>query len=328
MRISTDLGGNCIAFTVAFGPVYPQIAESCRSSFHAWHPEVPFLIFSEQEYRELISEGGPQWKGEIISLRIIIGWFLSLFYEKVLYLDADMIILGPLEEMIPESGKTVLTSDVCDIAGATIPGMSKVTSSFIFASGAAFWKIWAWTNYSYLFPIIDYAFIDQLSLRFVEMDSKNQCSIFPEGERHCYYNTSLLVVEGEWRVEGDKVYKGGARGMIYHSAASKHRGVGSLPEEVRPFAESLIERGKEPGLGVDFKSFCAMKKQRFHDQVFTLFREMPTLWLEEPFNFVHAENPFEWACVAPAFFDQVRPSSRHFNRRLDPKLGVFVYTMS
>lgn len=49
---TTDLKGKCIAFTVAFGPLYPKVAECCQKSFHAWHPDVPFLIFTENEYRD------------------------------------------------------------------------------------------------------------------------------------------------------------------------------------------------------------------------------------------------------------------------------------
>ncbi len=318
----------CVAFTVAFGPVYPQMAESTRNSFHAFHPEIPFLIFTEEEYRDLISETPAPWKGEVISLRILIGWFLSLSYQNVIYLDADMIVLGPLDAMKPEKLQTVLTSDACDIAGATIPGMSRVTSSFAYSSGTAFWKIWAWMNYSYLFPTIDYACIDQISLRLLEMDPENRCKIYPEKESKTYYNTCVFECEGEWRVKDEKVFKGDVRAMIYHSAASPHRGIGSLPLEIRPFAEKLIQRGLEKPTYLDFKALCELKRDAFHDQVFDLFKAMPTLPLEEPFNFINPKNPFEWACVAPQFFDQHRAPSTIFKRRLDPKMGVFLYTLT
>lgn len=72
-------------------------AEPLMRSFKHFHPEIPFKIFEGNEVNNVVASDGNQ---NIRFLKPSLGKRLCNDYKKVILLDADQLIVGPLTELI------------------------------------------------------------------------------------------------------------------------------------------------------------------------------------------------------------------------------------
>ena len=121
----------------------------------------------EAIYRLLSGGHAPAWTGEIQAIRTLVGWFLSRHAERVLYLDADVFVLGQLEGLL-DSRETTLTADWPTFT-MRVPEAPRINSGVLASSDAAFWQAWTAAVFSILTPALDRSDFDQLALRLLVM---------------------------------------------------------------------------------------------------------------------------------------------------------------
>lgn len=319
-----------VAFCVALGGEAQAQAEECRKTFRHFHPDIPFFIIDDAAYRLLAQQDRPSWTGEIIAVRSLAGWFLSLCYPRVISLDADLFVLGPLDDLIAFPQEVALTHDYSTYE-MNAPELPIINSGVLAAQGSAFWHAWSWAQFAYVLPYVnEFMTFDQLTLRLLAASGKCDCRLLPEYERKRFYNVAIRQQPGEWREEPEsgRIFKGESLALIYHQAGEAERGVGALPLPVRHRVRSILKEELSDIVsdGPDIEVLWNEKKALYLSLVEMLFRNLPLQKLEGFYDKLYRDYPGIYQTAAPLYWERKRFfAASGFTRFLDPKTNALLY---
>jgi len=316
-----------VAFTIALGGEANAAAGLTRKTFQANHPEVPFFIISSQFYAFFALQPGAGHGGEITALRAMIGYFLSSHFERVIYLDADVLVLAPLPQLVESTAAVTLTNDVstCDYGGMPAP---RVNAGVLAAASPAFWRLWMLCIYSYFLPISG-AFFDQFILRMMLAKGDTPFTVLREREERDFYNITYHEYPGEWNLDGEILRKGDARVRLWHWAGyARKTAFDSLPKAVRAMTARQLKR---PEAGTRDQEDHLLRLlilehgERFLDAIAKEIGGLNSYCLEGVTVLNRPAMPDVYGTDAPAAWDQLRPLPPGFHRRFLPQAPRFVY---
>ncbi len=317
-----------VAFTIALGGEANAAAALTRKTFLANHPGIPFFIISGPFYSFFALRPGAGHGGEITALRAMIGSFLSFSFERVIYLDADVLVLAPLPWLVESTDPVTLTNDVatCDYGGMPAP---RANAGVIAASDRSFWRLWMLCIYSFFLPITG-AFFDQFILRLMLARREIPFVLLPERENKDYYNITYHEHPGEWSVDGEILRKGDARVRLWHWAGyARKTAFEFLPQPVRVMTARQLKRPETGSREQDehlLRSLLVQYGEPFLDSIAREIGEIQTNCLEGITIEGRATLEGVYGTDTPAGWDQLRALPPGFHRRFLPNAPRFVYS--
>ncbi|SDT97984.1 hypothetical protein SAMN05444156_1222 [Verrucomicrobium sp. GAS474] len=337
-----------LAFTIAIGPEAVRQARLLRATFKAAHPDIPFLLVDGPLYARLTLQPGVAHAGEIMTMRAVIGRYLSRHAARIAYFDADILIFAPLPHFFPENEVgapgVVLTGDFGHSAsvGMTFP---LVNAGALSASDPRFWWLWTHLIEGRLLPLVG-NFFDQYALRLMASvgtpDWTVPCTVLPEAAERDYYNVGAFDAPGEWRREGSALHKGEARVRLWHWAGYGTKpGIEALPAPAQDLLRERMREGhrnESATLAADHALFEALFIDAlllpFYEERTAELSKIATLTLDGtvPTSFGKAatiQPPDDlWGTDVPAVWDTLRPLPEGFHRRLLPNGPRYLYARS
>ncbi|MDE1171246.1 MAG: hypothetical protein PW734_08590 [Verrucomicrobium sp.] len=313
------------AFCIAVGDASVEQARRCRATFKLFHPEIPFYILDENLYLWFTRQREIIHAGEIVSLRSIVGATLAKLHPHLLYLDADVLVLGPLTALLESPAPLTVTADTTSYG----LGEPVLNAGVLAARGEAFWHAWMQRIYSQIVPILG-NFLDQLSLRELCMEPTFPHHRIPEGKGEAFYNLSYWEHPGEWRVENGVLHRGDAEVRLWHFGGGKpeNKHWDKMPPEPRALAQALLGRA-EPFLDYAaeaeaLEALLAPMEAEYLRGMEAFFRQVPTRTRDD------LPAPVETTGLlcsdAPASWDQFRNlEGTGFHRRLLAPPPRFIY---
>ena len=317
-----------VAFTIALGGDANAAANLTRKTFQANNPGIPFFIVSTPFYNFFALQPGAGHGGEITALRAMIGYFLSFAYDRVIYLDADVLVLAPLPGLVDSTDPVTLTNDVstCDYGGMPAP---LINAGVLAASDKAFWKLWMLCIYSFFLPIVG-AFFDQFILRLMLSKQEIPFTLLPERKEKDFYNITYHEYPGEWNLDGEILRKGDARVRLWHWAGySKKTVFHLLPQPVRVMTARQLKRPETSSREQEehlFRSLLVQYGEPFLDSIAQEIGALQTNCLEGITIVDQPLMPGVYGTDTPAAWDHLRPLPPGFHRRFLPKAPRFVYS--
>jgi len=293
-------------FTVALGEEMLRLARFSRATFKASHPEIPFHIVDDSFFNWFIRDAVLIKRGEIMSMRAVIGWWLARFYRRVVYLDADTLVFGPVPALLDPSDPLTVTSDVDFSYGA---GEPRLNAGVMAATGREPWRIWMREIFSQVVPAT-ISFIDQLALREIVGRGAVPARIWPERERREYYNLSVILHPGELSVREGTAFKGDAEIRVFHYAGNQfERDWRKLPKPLSALAAARAAAGRafadyqaENGPLREALRRC---EEDYLVEMWEFFRGIPTVIRDIDIGFPRS-HPGIFLSDAPAPWDQFR----------------------
>ncbi|MEM9443887.1 MAG: hypothetical protein AAGA18_00910 [Verrucomicrobiota bacterium] len=268
-------------FTIAIGDQTLAQAYQLRKSFKHHHPEIPFFILDSKAFYFLTDQICPGRICEIIGIRAVAGWFLSKFFERVIYLDSDIVIFSRLEALLDSDSQALLTHDVhnCFLGPK---GAARINSGVLMAQTEIFWIKWVEQIYCYLTPIIN-SIIDQQALRVIHQHKLVEADVLDEDTHKVSYNNRVLSLPGHYFLEGQKVFKGDIELKLFHWAGCKVRDMSYFPNEIQNLVESykdselLSEKDQK-----DWQALCD-SSPKFVGEVMRLVKNISLKFYEDKF---------------------------------------------
>jgi len=294
-----------IAFTIALGDGAREEARLCVASFRHWHPEIPFLIIDEKLYDLLGGGQAPASLGEIMAMRALAGWFLARHAARLIYVDADLFILGRLDGLLDPGAGTLWTAD-WSVFTMGVPEAPRVNSGVLATSDPAFWQAWTAAQFGYLVPAQERVYFDQITLRLLIMAGAVKGRVIDGHPGAPYYNVSIGEQPGEWRVDNNAVYKGAERALVYHLAGQKVRGIAGTPPALHPFLEQITSGPPIGSPNADLTAWWAADGAAFTTTALEQFTQWPIGTLENVVPEVYAATPGYYRTVAPLLYDRQR----------------------
>ncbi len=335
------------AFTIALGPASLQQARLLRATFKASHPDIPFLLIDGAVYARLTLQPGAAHAGEIMTMRAVIGRYLSRHVARLIYLDADILILAPLLRLVDDSGDrnerepVLLTGDIAESAARS--SLPAINAGVLASTSPRFWWLWTQIIESHLLPLVG-NFFDQFALRVLAQSKALPCTLLPEPIEGDFYNIAVFNAPGDWRRDGEWLMKGDARVRLWHWAGYGVKpGLSALPPPAQPLALKRIEDGHRLEAATRAADAALFEALFAEEALLPFFQErtaelasMGTTLLEGeiPVTF----NGFDqkpirppedlWGTDVPAVWDTLRPVPEGFHRRLLPNAPRYLYARS
>lgn len=314
-----------VAFTIALGNKASAGARLTRRTFKAVHPDIPFFIIEGEFYHFFAQQQMAAHPGEIMGLRAMVGYFLALAFDRVLYFDADVLVVSPLPRLVEGPEPVVLTNDVPECHyGIPAP---LINAGVLAASPPSFWRNWMLAIYAHLLPVIG-NFFDQFILRVLCQGGSFPYVLLPEKEEKDYYNISHRHEPGEWRLRDGLLYQGEARVRLWHWAGFSIKP--TLADLPPPVAEAVGVRLAAVGPGDRMEEMDLLRAAiRQNGEAFLKIiagdmQSMRTFCLDG-ISVATIVYPDLYGTDVPAVWDALRPLPEGFHRRLLPKAGRFLY---
>ncbi|HEY8966021.1 MAG TPA: hypothetical protein VIM58_06235 [Candidatus Methylacidiphilales bacterium] len=331
-----------LAFTIAVGNEAMRQARLLRTTFKAVHPEIPFLVVDAALYARVARQPGVAQPGEIMAMRAWVGRHLSAFATRVAYLDADVLVLSPLDPLLGPGGPAVrLTRDIAAAGGEGKP--PPVNAGVLSAADPLFWIAWTRLIEERLLPLIG-NFFDQFTLRLMAWSKEGPlcCTLLPEVEAGDFLNIAAREAPGEWGRDGAFLTKGTARVRLWHWAGHWIKpGLDSLPPPAQELARERIAQGKKNEAGTAAADaalldglFAPEKLEPFfaaRTAEIAASRPQPLIGMLPPVDAGGKPIPHPddlWGSDLPAAWEAVRPAPPGFHRRLLPQAPRWLYARS
>jgi len=324
------------AFTIAYGKEAVASARLLRATFKAVHPDVPFFLLDGAFWPFLARQPRPATVGEIVSLRTLAGYFLAQQFERVVYFDADVLLLAPVPRLLEQragEAPVLLTRDKKGF-DYSLPGHPLVNAGVLASSLPGFWLTWAMTVYGTATRLAG-NFFDQFALRFLAHQQAFPHLLLPDEED--YHNIGYLdLADAPWRREGEEVFRGDRRVRVWHWAGyAKKPSTAQLPPPVREVALARLARAQQMGLP-DYEAenrplldavADPARTAPFHAFLEKEFREAFFQCLDGlSFPMPTPEGLF--GCDAPAGWEALRAVPEGLHRRLLPNAPRYLYARS
>jgi hypothetical protein len=314
------------AFTIASGAKAHELAQHAARTFLRQHPDIPFHIIDEDGFTYLARQPKYSHIGELVSLRCLAGWLLSLEYQRVIHLDADTTILGRVDALLPtDYAGTLLTRDI-SAYDMRAPDLPRINAGVLSACGTGFWIEWTRRIYSLLLPPAATNFADQLTLRELHAAGSLDTRLLDEPAGGAYLNLSIREAPGPWSFDGSTLKKGGVPCHLYH-AAGEREGTHEAPPEVREAVAVARSQAGDAPAPLDIRTLWESRQAAFTKDVESLLRSLPLTTLAGRFPDAYREAGGFLRCDCPAGWDKVRrlPPDSPYTRRYLKETGAFVY---
>lgn len=117
------------AFTIADDSLTHRLARRVRNSFDKFHHDVPFFIYDANDELNLLGEiKNSTCACKAFEIRPRLMSLLLKDYDRVIYLDADTVVTGPLTEFLEGNYDVYGSLNIGDIEGYLNAGVSACTS--------------------------------------------------------------------------------------------------------------------------------------------------------------------------------------------------------
>lgn len=124
---------------------YPVGTPKLISSFRKFHRDLDLIVFRQDMIDKIFSET----KVNFYNAKPTFAKLLEPYYEKVVNIDADTIILGRLDEVIDGDWEVGAVWNKNDYEDATIEGVTAemyVQAGMVGSTNKVFWDIWEMEN--------------------------------------------------------------------------------------------------------------------------------------------------------------------------------------
>jgi hypothetical protein len=253
-------------------------------------------------------------------MRSLVGWFLSRHARRVVYLDADIFVLGHLDLLLSPAPEnlTVFTSDHPAYAMG-LHQAPRINSGVLASSDPLFWRTWTAAQYGCLLPALKDWYFDQFSLRVLAQTGAVRGRLIDGPPGSPYYNIAIRDQPGDWRVADGMVFKGEERALLLHQAGERERGIAAAPPALQPHLTTLVSASPANAPGIDLEAWWAEDGAAFAQTVREAFPTWPTVTLESLLARVYERVPGMFRTAAPTVWDRHRqlagtPWRRVWNR--------------
>lgn len=180
---------NAVAYSVADNNYLPY-AKMLERSFKRFHPDIPFIIFGEEDIKR-VPYSEPYYRN-----KAFFGKELAEKYDLVINIDADSIVVGSLKDVLdaPYEVGCVLNNAITvpDPLQRPICALDRtnpifyVNAGFVAARSKRFWQWWDSLNQRHFFQ----------QYQFREQDTLNM--IFHYGDLKCVNFDDSPDIYGLW----------------------------------------------------------------------------------------------------------------------------------
>lgn len=110
LRVNSD---RAIAFTIADSPLTYRLAKRVETSFKRFHPDIEFRIIDPKDEKQLFGYVKPAAQAiPSFAIRPKLCKLLLENYERVIYIDADCVVAGRLNEFLDGSYDVAVTMNI------------------------------------------------------------------------------------------------------------------------------------------------------------------------------------------------------------------------
>ena len=228
----------CVFFTIADDRYYYPVGTPILiNSFKKFHPDIDLVIFRQDMIDKVFAEK----KVNFYNCRPTFAKLLVPYYDLVIGIDADSIILGPLDEIINGDYEVGCPTNYNDYENMSLENITEkmfLQAGLVASSNPVFWDIWEQENKN----AMKYQAQENSVLNLIwyndPLISKMKKVVFDE--KKDYYGCKSLNRESEFYLDGEKVMCRGEQVFIYHSA----KGGANMPKfqfEKMGFPEEVIK---------------------------------------------------------------------------------------
>lgn len=197
------------AFTIADDELTHRLARRVRASFAKFHPEIPFYIFDCNDEKEILGEvRDSACACKAFEIRPRLCEHLLKDFDCAIYLDADTVVCGRLDEFLEQD---------YDVAGSLNVGQRKYLNAGVSAvTSLDFCKEWTDLMYKHnggpsnQVYFNDLAFSRRFNLKVVD-------------ENDVYYNERSREHWKDLRIDGENIVCNGRQVKVLHWAGGMEK---------------------------------------------------------------------------------------------------------
>lgn len=190
------------------------------NSFKKFHPGIELVVFRQDMIDKLFKEKNINF----YMAKPTFAKILSQDFDLVVNIDADHVILGPLDEILKGDYDVACPINKNDYENTSVENVTEdmfLQGGLVASTNKKFWDVWEERNKSAMnykckendiMNLVIYNDMPELKLKVLD------------GEKD-YYGCKSLGREGEFYMDGTKVMCRGERVFMYHHAKG-----GSLPK--------------------------------------------------------------------------------------------------
>jgi len=223
---------------------YPVGTPILISSFKKFHPEIDLIVFRQDMINKVFSEK----KVNFYNAKPTFAKLLVPYYDKVVNIDADTIILGRLDEVLADNwevGGVWNKNDYEDASFEEITPEMYVQAGMVGSTNPLFWEIWEEENKNAMKYIRQEN--DILNKIWYQNEAVGKMNRVIWDKDKNYLGCKSLGREKEFTLKDGKIMLRGEQVKSYHVA----RGGQAMPKfqfEKLGFSEDVTEHMKALGL--------------------------------------------------------------------------------
>lgn len=202
---------------------YPVGTTKLISSFKKFHPDIDLLVFRQDLIDKVFSEK----KVNFYNAKPTFAKLLTPYYDLVVNIDADSIVLGRLEEVLKDDYEVGAAWNFNDYENMSIENVKEdmfVQAGLVASRNKNFWNIWEIANKDAMkYPAQENSVLNLLWYNET-MVKKMKRKIFDKEKD--YYGCKSLNREKEFYLENGKVMCRKEQVFVYHHA----KGGAALPK--------------------------------------------------------------------------------------------------
>lgn len=194
---------------------YPVGTFKMVNSFKRFHPDIDLVVFRQDMIDTVFEKKGVNF----YNAKPTFAKLLTPYYDLVVNIDADSVILGRLEEILKDDYEIGSVMNFNDYENRTIENVNEkmfLNAGLVASRNKEFWDIWEKANKGAMKYVCKENDVMNLVIYNDPKVKKMKLKIFDE--KKDYYGCKSLNREGEFYLEDGKVMCRGEQVFIYHHA--------------------------------------------------------------------------------------------------------------
>jgi len=215
---------------------YPVGTPIMINSFKRFHPDIDLVVYRQDMVDKIFKEK----KLTFYNATPTFAKLLADKYERVIKIDADTVVTGPLSEILETDWQVGGAWNLNDLEDASVANVSKedyVQGGLVGSSEIEFWDEWEKSNHE----VLKYKFRENDILNLIWYNNhkvKKMKRLIWDREKN-YLGCKSLNREKEFYVEGPKLMLRNEEVKAYHHARGGH--LPKLKFEELGFPQKVIE---------------------------------------------------------------------------------------
>ena len=183
------------------------------NSFKRYHPDIDLIVFRQDMVDSIFKEK----KINFYMAKPTFAKLLTPYYEKVVNIDCDHIVLGRLEEILKDDYDIACPTNLNDYENMELGNITKekyLQGGLVASTSYTFWDTWEKRNKD----AMKYRCRENDIMNLVIYEDMKDRKLKILDEKKDYYGCKSLNREKEFYLEGEKVMCRKEQVLLYHVA--------------------------------------------------------------------------------------------------------------